>query len=41
MDKLTTFMSDSDKNKVLDNYKLINKDNLSEDEFNKYKECKL
>lgn len=38
MDKLTTFMSDSDKNKVLDNYKLINKDNLSEDEFNKYKD---
>ena len=38
MDKLTTFMSDSDKNKVLDSYKLINKDNLSEDEFNKYKD---
>lgn len=38
MDKLTTFMSDSDKNKVLDNYKLINKDNLSKDEFNNYKE---
>ena len=38
MDKLTTFMSDSDKNKVLDNYKLINKDSLSEDEFNKYKD---
>lgn len=38
MDKLTTFMNDSDKNKVLDNYKLINKDNLSTEEFNNYKE---
>lgn len=37
MDKLTTFMKDSDKEKVLDNYKLIEKKNLSEDEFNDYK----
>ena len=38
MDKLTTFMSDSDKEKILDNYKLINKDNLTEEEFDNYKE---
>ncbi len=38
MDKLTTFMDDSDKDKVLDNYKLINKDNLSKEEFKDYKE---
>ncbi|MBU5336724.1 ABC transporter ATP-binding protein [Intestinibacter bartlettii] len=38
MDKLTTFMNDSDKKKVLDNYKLVNKDNLSTEEFNNYKE---
>ena len=35
--KLTTFMNDSDKEKVLDNYKLVNKDNLSKEEFNNYK----
>ena len=33
MNKLTTFMNDSDKEKVLDNYKLVNKDNLSKEEF--------
>lgn len=38
MDKLTTFMNNSDKKKVLDNYKLIKKDNLTTDEFNNYKE---
>ena len=37
MNKLTTFMNDSDKEKVLDNYKLVNKDNLSKEEFNNYK----
>ena len=38
MDKLTTFMDDNDKDKVLDSYKLIKKDNLTTDEFNSYKE---
>ena len=38
MDKLFIFMSDKDKKDVLDNYKLINKDSLSDEEFNKYKE---
>ena len=38
MDKLTTFMDDNDKDKVLDSYKLINKDSLKADEFDDYKE---
>lgn len=38
MDKLTTFMDDNDKDKVLDSYKLINKDSLKSDEFDDYKE---
>ena len=38
MDKLFIFMSDKDKESVLDNYKLISKDSLSNEEFNKYKE---
>lgn len=38
MDKLFIFMSNKNKNRVLDNYKLIGKDSLSEEEFNTYKE---
>lgn len=38
MDKLFIFMSDKNKNTILDNYKLLSKDSLSSDEFNKYKE---
>lgn len=38
MDKLFIFMSDKNKNIVLDNYKLISKESLSKDEFNKYKD---
>ncbi len=38
MDKLFIFMDDKDKNTVLDNYKLISKDSLSNDEFNEYKD---
>ena len=38
MDKLFIFMDDKDKNTVLDNYKLISKDYLSNDEFNEYKD---
>ncbi len=38
MDKIFIFLSDEDKNVVLDNYELISKDSLSSDEFNKYKE---
>lgn len=35
-EKLSLFISESDLNKVEDNYKLINKDNLSENEYNDY-----
>ena len=38
MNKLFIFMDDKDKNTVLDNYKLISKDSLSNDEFNEYKD---
>lgn len=38
MDKLFIFMNDKNKDVVLDNYKLLNKESLSSDEFNKYKE---
>lgn len=38
MDKLFIFMSDKNKNTILDNYKLLSKDSLSSDELNKYKE---
>lgn len=38
MDKLFIFMSDKNKDIVLDNYKLLSKESLSSDEFNKYKE---
>ena len=38
MNKLITFMDDDDKDKVLDSYKLIKKDNLTTDEFDSYKE---
>lgn len=38
MDKLFIFMSDKNKDTVLNNYKLVSKDSLSKDEFNKYKE---
>ncbi|MEG1408878.1 MAG: ABC transporter ATP-binding protein [Terrisporobacter sp.] len=37
MDKLFIFMSDKNKNIVLDNYKLLSKEKLSKDDFNKYK----
>ena len=36
MDKLFIFMNDKDKEKVLDSYKLISKDSLSNEEFEKY-----
>lgn len=38
MDKLFIFMNDKNKDVVLDNYKLLNKESLSSYEFNKYKE---
>ena len=38
MNKLFIFMSDKNKNTVLDNYKLLSKDSLSSDEFNEYKD---
>ena len=38
MDKLFIFMNDKNKDVVLDNYKLLSKESLSSDEFNKYKE---
>ena len=38
MNKLFIFMSDKNKNKVLDNYKLLNKDSLSREEYDKYKD---
>ena len=38
MDKLFIFISDDDKETVLDNYKLISKNSLSSDEYNEYKE---
>lgn len=36
MDKLFIFMNDKDKENVLDSYKLISKDSLSNEEFEKY-----
>ena len=38
MDKLFIFLSDKNKNTILNNYKLLNKDSLSEEEYNKYKD---
>ena len=38
MDKLFIFMSEKNKNIVLDNYKLISKDSLSSEDFNKYED---
>lgn len=38
MDKLFIFMNDKNKNTVLDNYKLLSKESLSNDEFSRYKE---
>ena len=38
MDKLFIFMSEKNKNIVLDNYKLISKDSLSIEDFNKYED---
>lgn len=36
LDKLTIFMSESQKGQVLDNYVLLNKENLSKEDFDKY-----
>ena len=38
INKLFVFMSDKNKDTVLDNYKLLNKDLLSKDEYDKYKD---
>ena len=38
MNKLFIFMSDKNKNTVLDNYKLLKKDSLSKEEYDKYKD---
>lgn len=38
MDKLFIFLSDKNKNTILNNYKLLNKDSLSDEEYNKYKD---
>ena len=36
MEKLFIFMNDDEKNAIYDNYTLLNKDNLTTDEYNKY-----
>ena len=38
MDKLFIFLSDKNKNTILNNYKLLNKNSLSDEEYNKYKD---
>lgn len=38
LEKIMIFISDSDKDKVLENYKLLSKDTLSTEEFNEYKD---
>ena len=38
MDKLFIFLSDKNKNTILNNYKLLNKNLLSDEEYNKYKD---
>ena len=38
MDKLCIFLSDKNKNTILNNYKLLNKNSLSDEEYNKYKD---
>ena len=37
MEKITLFMNEDEKNKVLDNYTLLEKSSLTEEEFNNYK----
>src|SRR5437868_6081257 len=38
LEKLTLFMSEANKNKVMDSYKLLEKASLTNEEFNSYKE---
>ena len=38
LDKILIFVNSSDKDKIVNNYELLNKDNLSKDEYDKYKE---
>ena len=38
LDKILIFVNSDDKDKILDNYELLSKDNLSKDEYDKYKE---
>ena len=38
MDKLFIFLSDKNKSTILNNYKLLNKNSLSDEEYNKYKD---
>ena len=38
MDKLFIFLSNKNKNTILNNYKLLNKNSLSDEEYNKYKD---